>query len=394
MARNALPENYLLNSGAVVEGFETLTDWAIISGTGTLAAEETYVKQGSRGLRVNVTTNGGTVEVAKEISLDLSAASRLLGFWAYAYEDAATPLKVAITVSSAADYSKYFYQEWPINYKGWHYLCKHRSEWATVFNAESWQSTIVRIKLTVTARAGSGASVAIDALTSNTETIPKCLIQFDDGYDDVYANAYSYMSGRSIPGTAYIVTDKIGEAGRMTVAQLQEMYAAGWAIGNHTTDHGDITTTEAGAISRLQGATDWIVANGMPNGAYHVAYPNGVYNTTVTLPVMAQLSMKTGRTVEAGQQYLPAGNIYRLACYNVLDTTPLATVCGYVDTALRNKSSVLVLFHHIVAAPAAATEWSIADFQAFIRYVQASGIDCVAVDEWFDGLSHARKAAR
>jgi len=49
-------------------------------------------------------------------------------------------------------------------------------------------------------------------------------------------------------------------------------------------------------VSSILGCTNYLISNGMPRAAYHVAYPNGERNL-VTDRAMAELRMKTGRMV-------------------------------------------------------------------------------------------------
>jgi hypothetical protein len=49
-------------------------------------------------------------------------------------------------------------------------------------------------------------------------------------------------------------------------------------------------------VSSIMGCTNYLISNGMPRAAYHVAYPNGERNF-VTDRAMAELRMKTGRIV-------------------------------------------------------------------------------------------------
>lgn len=91
---------------------------------------------------------------------------------------------------------------------------------------------------------------ALDRLESGIRT-PSFVLTFDDGFADVYENAWPLLRERQIPFTIYLATAYMGETmvwegatakgepGRgLTWDQLREMVASGQCtIGNHTHNH-------------------------------------------------------------------------------------------------------------------------------------------------------------
>lgn len=61
---------------------------------------------------------------------------------------------------------------------------------------------------------------------------------FDDAFTSVYNLAFPIMRSLGLTGTVGVIKNTVGVSGTMTVAQLNELYAAGWDIVNHTTSHG------------------------------------------------------------------------------------------------------------------------------------------------------------
>ena len=60
------------------------------------------------------------------------------------------------------------------------------------------------------------------------------------------------MSAHNVRGTGYIPTNLVGSTGQATWAQLQQMFAAGWTIGNQTMSNVDLTTLDyAGQVAEL-----------------------------------------------------------------------------------------------------------------------------------------------
>jgi peptidoglycan/xylan/chitin deacetylase (PgdA/CDA1 family) len=67
------------------------------------------------------------------------------------------------------------------------------------------------------------------------------VITFDDGDLDVYQNAYPILKGLGLVGTFYVVGTRLNSEEVISVDQLKEMTAAGWAIGCHSMTHVDLT---------------------------------------------------------------------------------------------------------------------------------------------------------
>lgn len=79
---------------------------------------------------------------------------------------------------------------------------------------------------------------------------PRVLVTFDDGYRDVYENAWPVLSRRSIPAIVYPVVGDIGKSAvvwpenadrrpqsLMSAEQIREMAAGGVEFGSHLWEH-------------------------------------------------------------------------------------------------------------------------------------------------------------
>ncbi|WP_157078463.1 polysaccharide deacetylase family protein [Halalkalicoccus paucihalophilus] len=67
--------------------------------------------------------------------------------------------------------------------------------------------------------------------TSNTAQFS---FTFDDNTRDVYETFYPIMREFGSSGSDAIITDQIGESGRLTLTKIDELAEAGWSIDNHT----------------------------------------------------------------------------------------------------------------------------------------------------------------
>jgi peptidoglycan/xylan/chitin deacetylase (PgdA/CDA1 family) len=66
------------------------------------------------------------------------------------------------------------------------------------------------------------------------------VISFDDGYMNVYEQAFPVMQKYGYTGVAYIIAGQVEIGGFMHADQLKELQASGWEIGSHTYHHLDL----------------------------------------------------------------------------------------------------------------------------------------------------------
>ena len=219
-------------------------------------------------------------------------------------------------------------------------------------------------------------------------TIAKCLIDFDDGNVAQYNIAFKYMQTKGMTGTAYVNGYLNGQPQVLTIAEMQEMEAAGWIIGNHVYDHVPLTALTVDQINtELTEQINFLTNNGLALGAYYLAYPGGYSNQTVW-DVMKQLGFKTGRTTDPGPiTNLNDLDLYQIPAYVVDNTTTVAEVEGYVNNALNTDSTIVLLFHNIVDSNPGSYEYSTSNFESIIDYIAASGIDCMNINDLYQQSS-------
>ncbi|MEK9212169.1 hypothetical protein [Sphingomonas sp. 2378] len=139
----------------------------------------------------------------------------------------------------------------------------------------------------VTTQVPDAPRIGVDALVARAGGRPTIVIGFDDILRTQYTEAFPYMRARNVKGGFHVAPGLIGGQNRMTLAQLREMYDAGWDCylnGSYDdilmTDH----PTVAAALADLQKVRDWAQANGMPRGNDFCCYPNGRYHVSPTRP--------------------------------------------------------------------------------------------------------------
>lgn len=102
------------------------------------------------------------------------------------------------------------------------------------------------------------------------------VLEFDDGFESVYTQAFPVLRRLGVPGTVYPILNLVGQPGHMTQAQLDELRAAGWEVGSHTRNHADLTSLTPGSIRAELSPTGIKDAEKVC-----VAYPFSLFDTRV-----------------------------------------------------------------------------------------------------------------
>lgn len=113
------------------------------------------------------------------------------------------------------------------------------------------------------------------------KAVPKksVVITFDDGYEDIYINAYPILKHYDFKATIFIITDLCRQGGLyIKVPQLKEMINNGIEIGSHTLDHSKLNKlTYDEQLYNFKQSKKFIDDNLGINCIY-LSYPYGKYN--------------------------------------------------------------------------------------------------------------------
>lgn len=215
----------------------------------------------------------------------------------------------------------------------------------------------------------------------------KLMIDFDDG-NASNMDAFAYMNARGLKGNINAISGLIDTAGYLTHENLQTMDAAGWLIVNHTTE--DVNLDTLALVDQEAHINDCITAFagwGLTRGNYHLSYPGGATNAD-TFTAMTNTGMLTGRlfvevtnTVLYAKTHLP----HKLdTAWWAKSTNNLASAQAAINIGVARGHYMTVVFHGLGDGWGSG-QWTLANFQGFIDWIVASGIQCVTRDQfWAD----------
>lgn len=369
-----------------VDTFENLADYTI-SGTGGRTVEENtnsqFIFTGSKSIKVTAPASGNVI-IDKAISLNMSQAS----MWCTrVYVENTNVASIQIYTSQVSNFASHLNASQSFTSTGWKLVRFRRSSWSAT-GGEDWTTNKVIVRFRMNANAGGTASLYWDASYSNCYARPQILFGFDDGSDDHYNDAYPYLQARGMKGTFFIPTGSVGDAGKMTWAQLKEMSANGHDIANHTRNHTDLSTlgTQAEMEAEINAGISDLVAQGLGRASRYLAYPNGGYNSTVIAAATATGTIFS-RTIVGGPIQQAAIGIDRpqeLECRSLSAAISLATAKAYIDDAIMDGKTLLLLNHGLVAAAPAGNQWLLSDWKALVDYAYSkrAQADFPAISSW------------
>lgn len=106
-----------------------------------------------------------------------------------------------------------------------------------------------------------------------------CILTFDDGYEEVYKNAYPIATKYNIPFTMFIITNNVGLPGTITWNEAKEMKESGLVtIASHSEDHTNFNKlTVMDAVNNVINSYDKIEKNLSTENTKVFTYPYGLY---------------------------------------------------------------------------------------------------------------------
>lgn len=122
------------------------------------------------------------------------------------------------------------------------------NDWTNIGTPSGWENVkAVRIRQRVASGvvAGNGPTTTWGKLYSNRKAMPLWRFDFDGSNLDQYTIGFQYFSALGIVGNTTITVADIAQANKMTVAQLEDEWNAGWGVNYRPS----LTPTQTGSVS-------------------------------------------------------------------------------------------------------------------------------------------------
>ncbi|MES2215980.1 MAG: polysaccharide deacetylase family protein [Patescibacteria group bacterium] len=205
-------------------------------------------------------------------------------------------------------------------------------------------------------------------------------LNFDDGWLSVYENAIPILNAAGFKSDQYIVTDYLSDnyPGYVKPSLVLQMQSQGHSIGAHTRTHPNLTQLSLEqAQAEISGSRQDLLGIGShPVSTF--AYPFGAYNNSVK-----QIVQNTGflgaRSSDGGFND-KTQNIWALRRKSMEVTTTFEDIKGYIDSALTEKTWVILLFHEVNNS---GHRYSVtpALLQQVVNYLKSKNVTPITVEE-------------
>lgn len=107
-------------------------------------------------------------------------------------------------------------------------------------------------------------------------------VTFDDGYEDVYTNAFPLLKKYEIKATLFMPTSLIGEEGYLDEDQLRELQNSGYVdVESHTVSHEDLSRLSPDEIENEFRESKRTLEDILDKTVNVIAYPGGYVNSDV-----------------------------------------------------------------------------------------------------------------
>ncbi len=368
--RSTLPQNLMSAAGEVIEGFEEKDDWTP-SATATITDDTGKFTQGVQS--VNIAASGSDANGTKTIDLDLSSKNAFMRIDLYLSSSTSSP---TIYLTSVTNLSKFFSKQISGNYlrAGWNRVSIAASEWTNT-GSESWANRMIRLRVR---HDSTGQNICFDNMKAGLTQQGAILFSFDDGFSEIYDNAYPILAAKHMPANANIVSDLANTAGYMTSLQLQTLYLAGWDLCNHTKDHTNLDNlTEPQIETNISACKDFLDGLGCTRASNHLVYTAGSYcpDTLTALTNLGWPLARYGGSPVTDRCFilLPQIDLYQVPAIQIDPTVSLATAEAIVDEAVAGGKVIIFYTHKITDTPGSG-DWLTSNFDSLTDYVLASGL--------------------
>lgn len=212
-------------------------------------------------------------------------------------------------------------------------------------------------------------------------------INFDDGWLSTYQNAFPILDQAGFKSDTFIITSRMASGTYPTYVKVNDvraMQSAGHVIGAHTQTHPDLTAIPPNqAQAEITGSRNDLFAIGA-SPVNFFAYPFGAYNDSVK-QMVKDAGFVAARSSDGGYN-MKTQDRFALRRQPMINTTTIDQVKNYIDTAIADKTWVILLFHEVDTS---GNTYSVtpALFQQIVDYLKSKNITPVTVSQGIQAMN-------
>lgn len=217
------------------------------------------------------------------------------------------------------------------------------------------------------------------------------IIMLDDAWKTQYSIGYYYMHKKKMRGSIAVIPKLIGMAGYMNKSDLYELYNDNWDLLNHTFSHIVLTKKDvAKQIFGINRANEWLRKYDFINPNNILIYPEGKYDHN-TIIAMKKLNYISGRTTKEGFNAKIPPDLFDIKVKNVLTSINPNTVYSWIDYAIDNNLTIILLFHKLENdVDKLLMKYKEKDFYKIIDYIDKKRecLNIITYTDWIQTITH------
>ena len=156
------------------------------------------------------------------------------------------------------------------------------------------------------------------------------MITFDDGYKDVYTNAFPILEQYNFKANLYVITDWVGGSVYVTWDDVLKMHNSNlMEIGSHTSTHQNLASLSDDKIETELKKSKETLESKLSKTINTLAYPYGGHNEAVMN--IAKKYYDYALSTNSGKEISNSLHQYELNRYNVYRGCSLQTFKSYVN---------------------------------------------------------------
>ncbi len=214
---------------------------------------------------------------------------------------------------------------------------------------------------------------------------PLVTLTFDDGEEDNVSTMLPILKKYGFKSTQCYATEHIEGGDHVTpeqaaanVQNVKTILADGHELCSHTVTHPFLSQVSATQLQHeLQHSRDYL-ARTFGRSVPNFASPYGDYNQTVNAEIKKLYG--SHRTVNEGYNSKDNFDAYRLRVQNIFSTTKASEVQAWVERAKADKTWLILVYHRVANDPGTYDSY-VADFDAQMAAIKASGVQVKTMAE-------------
>lgn len=332
----------------IFDDFSDLSHWTVT--TGSVESDDQRTTDGSHSARLEAGTSDSRAIITRELSEPIDCTDSNPGLSLAGKYSTVPTIQLIDASGDRVDFRR------PI--KGDRQIIRHNFGIEEAFGEPDLSAvTEIRIVLWV---GDQSNELWVDELhfvpRPNTG---KVMIQFDDGYETDYTEAFPILERYGFPAVTFVNPGRIGNEAFLDVGQCERLQDAGWTVANHSYSHAHLEDLDPDEqTEEIIDAKDWLLDHGFEHGARYFAYPFGEWDdqTLDVIDEQHELAFGGGRGVH-GHPVNP------LLCSREPGDPTAEAAKEALDMAAKWGGHVRLFYHRL-------DEELRSDFEATIEHVQ------------------------